>query len=671
LTVAGTQSVVPPVSPARRAAGTGWPVRLGQRQWVKVAMWVIVPPAIALLSWHPLGLEPLAGGVDYSWEAALHMAPHDGITFGNNMIFTYGPLGFLSVPTLWYTDTGVIAFFYTVLVRVALAAALFAGARRTYGTLAGALIALVVAGASFAALETVPFFIFSVWVVDRVTERRRLLILMAVGGTVAGLGLLNKLSVGIGITVLTVLMALAAHGRRRDNLLVSLGALVVTVLVMWTVTGQSLGALPAYVHNSARIVSGYAAAMSLQEASANWNYAAGLVAFAFGLAAAVHMTAGGTDRRRWGIVALWIAFCFFEFKEGFVRHAFGQGAYYFIALMGGFLAFRWRRGSRLAGFGLLAALIAFAIAAQQTTIRGILDPGDRATEAVDQLGQVLSTRERTEIISQGRHAIKTMFPIDGATLALLHGHTVHVAPYQAAVAWAYRLHWRPLPVFQSYAAYTTGLDQDDANALNSTRAPERILRNLEPGIDGRVQAFDEGLTTRTILCRYRELRTTSVWQVLGVGPNRCANPVPLATVRANWGQQVPVPAPPNDHTFVFVRIGGVAVGGLERLTAALYKPAMRYIILDGIQHRLVGATASDGLLLRAPAGVDFTAPFNFAPNSNSVGVIKAGQGSGGGLPITFAFFSQSVSAGSRAVPSPGELSRTVRRFLTSRSESPR
>ena len=48
-------------------------------------------------------------------------------------------------------------------------------------------------------------------------------------------------------------------------------------------------------------------------------------------------------------------------------------------------------------------------------------------------------------------------------LALLRGHTVAVEPYENQLAWAYRLKWRPLPVLQSYTAYTTGLDQEDAS----------------------------------------------------------------------------------------------------------------------------------------------------------------------------------------------------------------
>jgi hypothetical protein len=120
---------------------------------------------------------------------------------------------------------------------------------------------------------------------------------------------------------------------------------------------------------------------------------------------------------------------------------------------------------------------------------------------------------------------------------------------------------------------------------------------------------------------------------------------------------VPVPAPPNNHSFVFVRISGVAVGGLERLRALLYKPVERVVLLDGASHRLIEGTATDGLLLRAPVGVDFTAPFNLASNRSTIAVGKTGQGAGDGQPITFSFFAQSVNAGPRPVGVPPHLVR--------------
>ncbi len=611
-----------------------------------VALWVGLPLMIMLLCWRALPLEPTSG-LGPSWRGALHMALHFGVTFGNHLIFTYGPLGFLSAPTLWYAGTGTIAVLYTLLLRFALALALFFGARRSYGTLVGAIVALLVLDASQYVLETVPFLVFCVWMVDRAWPVRRRLALMAAGGAVAGVELLNKVSIGLEVAVLALIVALAAQGRRRDHVIVTASALVLALLVGWVISGQDLGALGAYVRNSEQIVSGYSAAMGYEEPSRAWQFFAGFLAFAFGVAGAVQMTRDGPARRRWGILALWVAFCFFEYKEGFVLHEGEHGTIFFVALMGGFLALRWRWGGEKVGLALVGILLVFALAAQGGSISAVIDPGKNAVSAIKQLVQVASPSERASITAKGRQSIEETYPIDSATLALLRGRTVHVEPFQTAVVWAYHLDWRPLPVFQSYSAYTTRLDRIDADALSSARAPQRILRNLDRDIDGRVQAFDEPLAARTMLCRYDELRTTEDWQVLGLGPDRCGAVTPLGTVRAGWRQKVAVPAPPNDHSFVFVRIGGVQVGGLESVVSLLYKPAERTLLLDGRSHRLIEGTAADGLILRAPAAVDFSPPFNLASNPTTIAVAEAGRGRGGARPLSFSFFAQAVSAGPR------------------------
>jgi hypothetical protein len=617
-----------------------------------LALWVGVPLLITALCWRSLPLEPTLGpghGLGSSWEGALHMALHEGISFGDHLIFTYGPLGFLGVPTLWYGDTGTIAVLYTVLLRFLLALALFAGARRSYGTLGGALVALVVADASKFALETVPFLVFAVWLVDRVSGARQRLALMALSGGVAGLELLNKQSIGIEIAALAVIVALTAHGRRRDHLLVTVSAMILALLAAWSATGQDWGSLSAYAGNAVQIISGYAAGMSYEEPGLAWQYLAGLLVFGAGLAAALKMTADdGPARRRWGIVGLWVVFSLFEYKEGFVRHTADHGASFFIAMMGGFLAFRWRWGGFRVGLGLIGALFVIAVAAQGKAFISVVNPAKNVRSAVTQLADVISSSKIASIIARGRHSLERSYQVDGETLTLLRGHTVHVAPYGTAAAWAYRLHWLPLPVFQSYAAYTSGLDRADADALLSARAPQRILRNRDPEIDGRLEAFDEGLTTRTILCRYQELRTTETWQVLGLGSNRCGASVALGAVHARWGQKVLVPAPPNDHSFVFARVSGATVGGLERLLALLYKPAERVVRLNGPPHRFLEATAPDGLLLRAPAGVDFSGRFKLAPDSPTIALAEKGGGAGVGKPLTFAFYAQSVTTGPRA-----------------------
>src|ERR1039458_4974019 len=94
-----------------------------------VLRWGILPLSIMLLAWQPVLLEPKRG-LDFSWGAGLDMAMHDGLTFGHQVVFTFGPLGFLGVNQLWYGDLAEVSFVYLVLIRLALAAALVAGGRR-------------------------------------------------------------------------------------------------------------------------------------------------------------------------------------------------------------------------------------------------------------------------------------------------------------------------------------------------------------------------------------------------------------------------------------------------------------------------------------------------------------------------------------------------------------
>jgi hypothetical protein len=418
-----------------------------------------------------------------------------------------------------------------------------------------------------------------------------------------------------------------------------------SVLVLWVATGQPVGALPDYVLNSARISLGYGAAVGVEAPGLGWQYPAAFVALALGLWAAWQMTRTLRSRQRAGVLALWLVFWFFAFKEGFVRHDPQHDVFFFGPMLGGFLAFHWRGRQRLIAVAGIAALVVFALEAQTTTLTAHLDLSRNLSTAFDQVRDVLSPSRRASLISAGRAQIEATEPIDPIALRLLRGHTVEIWPSEIALAWAYGLDWDPLPVLQSYSAYTTALDKLDAAALTSSHAPQRILFLAGPGPDGRVVSFDEGLTSRAILCRYRELYANRTMAVLALGPDRCSQPILISTVKAGWDQPVPIPHPPTPHSLVSVDIHGVSVSGWESVESFFYKPAERSIRLDnGTPHRLVPGTATDGLPLAASPGADYQAPFNITAHAHTIAVLKHGTAASSGQPITYSFYDQPVTA---------------------------
>src|SRR5689334_24647044 len=86
---------------------------------------------LAMLAW-PGRTSPLVpqAGLDPSWHAGLAMAAHHGLPFGTRMVFTFGPLGFLSSPTLYYTNQALLAFVFRFALGTALFAVLVSAIRR-------------------------------------------------------------------------------------------------------------------------------------------------------------------------------------------------------------------------------------------------------------------------------------------------------------------------------------------------------------------------------------------------------------------------------------------------------------------------------------------------------------------------------------------------------------
>jgi hypothetical protein len=97
---------------------------------------------VALLGWR-VGFYPPFGGVDPSWTAGLAMATKEGLHFGTQVVFTYGPLGFLDGLT-WYGDLAVLAFFYSAALYVGFSVALVWALRRSLPIVPSVLIAFFV-----------------------------------------------------------------------------------------------------------------------------------------------------------------------------------------------------------------------------------------------------------------------------------------------------------------------------------------------------------------------------------------------------------------------------------------------------------------------------------------------------------------------------------------------
>ncbi|HEU4736330.1 MAG TPA: hypothetical protein VFS48_04800, partial [Solirubrobacterales bacterium] len=99
---------------------------------------------LAVLTWPFPNLTPTYG-LDPSWVAGLYMAGEWGLDAGTEIVFSYGPLGFLGLPNFFEIWPGRLAFVWSALVQVAFCTALLWGSRRAFGLVLGLVLTGLVA----------------------------------------------------------------------------------------------------------------------------------------------------------------------------------------------------------------------------------------------------------------------------------------------------------------------------------------------------------------------------------------------------------------------------------------------------------------------------------------------------------------------------------------------
>lgn len=609
---------------------------------------------VALLGWS-VGFQTPGPGVDPSWNAGLAMAVDQGLHFGTQVVYTYGPLGFLQSQLVFFGDLGILSFLYGALLYVLFTIGLVWALRRAMPLLAAAVVAFfVLAWLPMPLLEIglLTAVLACCWLLEEERSPRALDVFVVAAATFAAPAALTKLSIGPLVAVVLLIALLGARaGARRIAAYVAI--FVALVLVLWQATGQSLGDLPAFAGHTFEIASGYSSAMLRSTEVAPWKVTAAIVvAILSGLAliGAAWIAGRGRERApRTAGLAIAALVSFAIYKEGVVRidagHLtvlFANAAVLWVAIASAATSAVWRR------LMLIAAAVVFAISlpVRPAGLETRFDPVHNVSFAVDQVRTLFDSRRLDKVIADGRAQMRLTYELAPRGLAALRGHTVAVEPWEIGAAWAYELDWLPLPVFQNYSAYTPALDRLNAEAAEDPDGPERILRqNTEvvqpefPGadLDDRWLGWDPPEQARAVLCNFAPLYTDERWQVLGRLPaSRCGAPRVIGTVEAAAGAEVGVPEPGPDQV-VFVRIGGAGVAGLERVQTFLFRADSRHAVINGgIRVRLVPETAGDGLLLRAAKGVVEPGPFDPVPEAATLAV------EGGSDHLTYTFYAMSV-----------------------------
>jgi len=592
---------------------------------------VLAFPLVAM-TWPVHTLAP-GGGTDGSGPGGLHIAAHQGIDWGTDLVFTYGPLSFLTFARFYYPGQGVLALLYVALVHWALVASVLAVARRAFGLVVGVLFAFAI-GAVFANTTpddptstalTAAAFIAAIVALRSPPTGRGLTATLIAAGALAGLAALVKPNTGATIVALGAVVAFAVPDRRRLRAVaLYAGSALAGFLVLWFTAGEDADSILPYLRNSSQILSGYAEAGALEDPERAWEYWAAGVLVPLAFAGAVWATRAWPGSRRLGALACLALFVFGWFKGGFVRHD-GHSLHFFASMAVAAMAFAAPVNRLPSALGATAAVAAFVVAAFTTDLlktSDLIRPLS-TRDALYHLSLVVPDRGRA--FRDGERAnLRSFYGMDAQTLASVRGHGVHFEPQEASAAWAYpELDWRPMPLFQTNFAFTERLDAFNADFARSQDAPTRVLR-----ADEGVQPFESPSYFMTLYCRYDEVLTRPevtgarfAWQTLARRPSRCGDARPLAIRTATTERPIRVPAARDDE-LVFARIDGLDLTLTEKLRKSVFKvPEQRFVRVGEEQGRLLVADkARAPLLLSIPERYDYSAPFTASLDARTIAV---------------------------------------------------
>jgi len=596
---------------------------------------------IWLVTW-PISTATPTVGVDTSWVVGLHLAARQGLHFGPEVAFTFGPLGFLGSPQPYLGWTSAAALLFVATVHFGACLGLLHLARGTIGFPKATVFVLLIA---FTFVWITGWRLFGVLVFIAVASallRHRdastgLRFAMVLGGAVAALAL-GKLNIG-AVALLIGTIGVIATGRRP---ITSLAAFVVTAalgfLTLWLAAGQRLADVPAYIGSAIDISVGYSQSMGAVDPRTDWYSGVSLLITAVVAGLLWRRTESLPRRDRAAILAVAAIIIFAEYKADFTRSGVGVTIYLATLLAIWPLAVPRTRSWVAAGAPVAGMMAAF-LAVATVPLMGLIDPVGRVQNLATQV--TMASFERQEAAASTAGSLRRQYGLPPEALALLEGRTVHVEPWESAAAYAYpEFDWSPLPAFQAYAAYTPDLDRLNADRLAGPQAPDRILW-LTPAdtpltIDGRGLWFDAPLTKAEMLCRYSPMGVDLRWQVLERVQSRCGSPIHVATVPAAAGERVVVPKD-LPAGLVTMRIEGVASDLMSRLQTLAYRGAP-WTVSDGQSNlRIPLGTAGGPNVIGATRDVGYCGRLAVSPAPSTV-IIGPEPGSpGAGTPLTVEF----------------------------------
>ena len=452
----------------------------------------------------PLELDP-------SWHVALEYATAHHLQYGTQIVFTFGPLGFLSTRTSLGHLLGAriaFAFFWGALVAVAATTL----AKRLCGWVRYAFLAWLVIFTLSEGLDQTAFFVMAygafLLLIDNPKHRWQS------PAFVLAFVVLSLIKVSFLIAALAslalVLVCWVRQRKIRKAIVLTL-ATPAGFVAAWMAWGQSPSHLAPWFRHALELSSGYSGAMNLVPKNSVLCAALAALALFVGalIASAVRVRGGFLT---WACRITLAQYVFLAWKEGLTRSG-DWHTYVFLWFLPLGVAFLFleemagaptpsHRGALEVTFAvsMLLCLVGSSLQISGFTWRQVTEWPPRVTHNVESIVATLGGRA-DGLYADCRHAQNDRMLLLDRAKNVIGNQSVDVMNYLALAAIINGMNYRPRPVFQGFVAYTPALQNLNADYFRSAERPHFVMLRQQ-ATDNRFPTLEDSAAMNYVLNNY-------------------------------------------------------------------------------------------------------------------------------------------------------------------------
>lgn len=592
----------------------------------------VVLALFMLLYLMPVNTVMPSSGLDPSWSNVINYAFINDMSFGKDLVFTYGPLGSFRFPGYVYAESSYYtAIVLSVFIALIVATSLFMITRKinllgkTLGIIA-IFTGLINDGLFFWYLIPILFVIITFEKDNEKIYKTLSFLLLAV----LSFSVLIKFS-HFPTAILSVLFVDGYfYYKFKQKIPLYTLLFFAFMIVFYTLSGQNIFDFYDYFVGSFNTLSGYSEAMNIFGPSSMIYI---FLALFIGMYILLLKVFYDNRSLKLFLVSLTASLVLFmAFKQGFVRHdghaitAFAGMAFVFGLFYLYYYEYFKNNIYKFIANSLLILSIIFSF-----TIVGFYKINTiLAPYIIDKINSGLPTNEVFKSINRDKfvlvsqmtnfhdfyYKIKDFHKIfDSNRIVELNQEyknsmnnikekidlsgisgTVDIYPWDQSYIIANELKYQPRPLFQSYSVYTPKLIENNIEFLRSEKAPDNILFQIKE-IDERLPSTMEGASWIEILKRYETvgLKNNFLHMKKRITP-RVINFKNTQTINSKFNEIVNTPY---DNAFVKIKFKKSLFGSIIN---TLFKSPILWIKLefsDGstIQKRIIPQISSSGFIL--------------------------------------------------------------------------